>query len=467
MVLCSGMRSVRAFRLVVVGAMALATLAAPATAGAVTTAEVPTRSAVSRAAGSDDGFEARAARAVRALPGMWWYDALKVRRAHKQATGRGVTIALIDGPLDPSIPELQGQQVTAARGYCDGRPEVASGRVAHHATSMAALMGGSGRGTGPGGAGIAGIAPDAMVRVYSVYDEVRGPDTETIERLDCRAPNDVKTLPENVAGAIRDAVRDGAKVICIPLSFSATEGTIDAIASAYARGAVVVSSAGNEGEAIDYPASEGGVVPVGAVDRHARVWRWSNRDDFSMVTAPGVNMSAGGYVGGEWDSTEVWSGTSGSAALVAGALASVAEKYPDASGKQLLRHVVYRSGADERLNWSVEYGFGIVAVNRMLAVDPGRWRDSDPLAHVLAADFIGSGYDELTGSPPVRWSPRSAGREREPPDGEALGWAVPVGIAGAVLVVLAGLAFVAVRRRTRVAGPARPVARVGSSGQGG
>ena len=85
----------------------LTTLVTTAVAGAVV---LPTLTAGPAAAGSLGDWQR----------GQWWVDATKLTTWHQQGiTGKGVTIALLDGPVATGVPELQGQDVQPTASLCD------------------------------------------------------------------------------------------------------------------------------------------------------------------------------------------------------------------------------------------------------------------------------------------------------------------------------------------------------------
>ena len=97
----------------------------------------------------------------------WWYSALGLEKAHRETTGTGVKIAVIDEAIDPTAPELRGANVKLGKD-CDGnRVKPATGTKADHGTAVTTLISGTGRGTGPGGLGIRGVAPGAQVTFYA------------------------------------------------------------------------------------------------------------------------------------------------------------------------------------------------------------------------------------------------------------------------------------------------------------
>jgi len=153
-----------------------------AVAGLVGTVGATPATAAARSGFGGPGGTERYAGAGRAedwQAGQWWVDKSKLKERHAQGlTGHGVDIALIDGPVNTSIPELAGQDVRPTFSTCDEStkedgPLTTDGPLddtSFHTTSMAALLVGNGKGTGPGGAGITGVAPGATLRTYSIFN---------------------------------------------------------------------------------------------------------------------------------------------------------------------------------------------------------------------------------------------------------------------------------------------------------
>ena len=159
-------------------------------------------------------------RRTRWTTGSGGATAMGVDELHRTGAGQGVTVAVIDGPIDSSVPELRGpgrvlEHRVPDAGRATGRPPRARVAAADHATSMASLIVGSGKGTAAGGRGIAGIAPRATLRHYAVLYA----KTTDGGRDGCRL--DDPGLDQSgaaTARAIRQAVEDGARVLSISLS---------------------------------------------------------------------------------------------------------------------------------------------------------------------------------------------------------------------------------------------------------
>jgi hypothetical protein len=64
---------------------------------------------------------------------------------------------------------------------------------------------------------------------------------------------------------------------------------------------------------------------------------------------------------------------------VAGALALVKSKYPEATGNQLIQHLIHFDTDPESYAYSDDLGFGVISLRNMLANDPTGWPDVNPL----------------------------------------------------------------------------------------
>jgi subtilisin family serine protease len=79
-----------------------------------------------------------------------------IEDAHRLATGRGVSIAIIDSAVDASHPDLHGR-VRVARNFVDEVPEPRSGEV--HGTAIAGIIASAANNR----IGIVGVAPDVSI----------------------------------------------------------------------------------------------------------------------------------------------------------------------------------------------------------------------------------------------------------------------------------------------------------------
>lgn len=329
----------------------------------------------------------------------WWYQLMHIADAQRQVTGKGVTVAMIDATINLAPPELQGADISLRRD-CYGHPvRQRPGSEQFHGTAMAGLIVGNGRGNGPGGGGVLGVAPDARLLFYG---------TDTAPSAAGKAPFTECTGWDDDS-LVRAAVRAGADIITVSMGENAPVPPLrKAIAWAIRRGVVVVAASGDTGGAhadssIEYPAGFPGVVAVNAVDRHARPWSGnpppSHTDfrgwSFPVISAPGVHVNALGWFDGHWDSNGFVVGTSPATAIVAGCLALVKQKYPEATGRQLVQQLIHYTGGTRAYGWDPKYGFGIVSVTKMLQHDPTKWPDVNPLLrgpYAAVKDFPMSSY---------------------------------------------------------------------------
>jgi subtilisin family serine protease len=295
---------------------------------------------------------------------------MHVDRAHRQTEGAGVRVALIDNALDPSVPELRGQDVRL-RAVCRGdrvRP-VHGLAQSDHGTSMASLIVGSGRGDAAGGRGIPGVAPEATLLFYGVDANPRTP------RLNCTSAQ--------IATLIDAAVRDRADIISMSLDMVADDKLSVSVQRALSSGTLIVASAVNTATnpTSQYPAAYPGVLAVGAVNEHDRLWRLSPRNQYAAVAAPGVEIGAGAVSPRtqKWTSMYYGTGTSHATAITTGSLALLKSEYPKATGDQLAQQLIHTATGPGGFSWKAGYGFGLVDLPKMLASNPAQWPNKNPL----------------------------------------------------------------------------------------
>ncbi len=188
-----------------------------------------------------------------------------------------VKVAIVDSGLDLTHPELQ-DRVVDSRSFVGGDVTDRQGHGTFVAGMIAAAIDGQ---------GVAGIAFPAQLLIAKVV----------------RADGTIS--PEAEAKAIRWAVDSGARVINLSLGglrdpLDARHDTYseleqDAVAYAYANGAVVVAAVGNSDQApvtpwsyASYPAALPHVIGVSALSQDGSVPEFSNRDAvYNDIAAPG------------------------------------------------------------------------------------------------------------------------------------------------------------------------------------
>jgi hypothetical protein len=184
-----------------------------------------------------------------------------------------------------------------------------------------------------------------------------------------------------VSDGIYTAVDGGAKVLSLSLGTSTSSSILqDAINYAISQGVTVVASAGNDGNgAISYPAAYPGVVAVGSIDATGQRATFSDYGPQLDLMAPGVGLdtvTTGGNM--------TFSGTSASAPLVAGAIASLMSTNPGMTGEQAVTMLTqYADFAGPVTGGSTNefYGAGTIDLGRVLN------RTNPTYADVAVADM--------------------------------------------------------------------------------
>ena len=276
----------------------------------------------------------------------------------KGYTGKGVTIALLDGEINTAAPELAGATII------DKSPcTVTSGPFSKsHGTALASLLVSKAY----------GAAPEATLLSYrtsfSLQDDQSGSD--------CTIRNGIAI--EDPASLINHAISDGAQIISISSTDrDSTDATKWAIARANAQGVIIVSSVGNEGkdETLDSYSKWSGVVGVSAIDTTGKVASYSSWGSGVTVAAIGGPIVAHDYGTNTNISAE---GTSNSAPLVAGFLALAKQKWPNATSNQLLQ-LLTKTARTDQSGWNTYIGYGAVDPGAMINTDPSQYPDENPL----------------------------------------------------------------------------------------
>jgi subtilisin family serine protease len=377
----------------------------------------------------------------------WWFSVLHLADAHKKTTGKGVTIAVIDTAVDTDVPDLKGADIEFGA-PCEPHDAKSLPRIhdvaANHGTAMTTIIAGQGKGNAAGGSGITGVAPDATIRFYN-----SDPDPRQTKK-DC---DELDTI-----SLFQQAIRDGVDII----SFSATNtfGMEGTIRDAVAAGIVVVAGAGEPDEAISSPASIPGVVSVLAVDKKAQPWKHnphmqptnaaeSWKFGFPVISAPGVEVPAGAMdKSGAWTSAYPRTGTSDATALVSGLIALLKSAHPQATGNQLIQHLIHYT-SDKNVDWDVRYGFGIASITKMLRHDPTQWPDVNPLLEgpeQAIADFAAGRETAKAPTPTPKPDESPASAPADSDGGGQPGWIWPTGAIGTLVIIAA--AVIARRRHT-------------------
>lgn len=319
--------------------------------------------------------------------GLWYFDALNVAAAQDAGfTGRDVTIAVIDSPYNPDVPTLAAAKIQTQAAMCyrqDGsvlEPISGAFEDSFHGTNVLSMIVGSGAGY-EGQRGVKGVAPDATILFYAAGDGDVG----------CYTKDGVED-PSSFARAITAAVDAGADIISLSASTDRGPEEFDAIVKALNAGVLLVMSITNQLSFEDTPGISisgfNGVVAVQAVDKAGRLPTYTDLgvqkpaiDPDTEVVAPGVDVLTQGTES-SWRDQALRSGSSWSTPIVAGFLADVSQKYPDATANQILQSLVSNAGGHNGVpsfDSASGFGWGSASLTNMLAADPSQYPDVNPL----------------------------------------------------------------------------------------
>ncbi|WP_026936555.1 S8 family peptidase [Gulosibacter molinativorax] len=336
---------------------AVATPASMTPANATSTPTLPNPSAAPDAPSADDG--------------LWYYTDTGVAEIHDSGiTGEGVTIAIIDSPINLDVPDLAGARIHPRTDQlCPGFTGVEATERARHSTAMASLLVGNGAGIVEE-PGVLGVAPDAEILHYAVLG---------VAVNECDAP---------LADLVTDAVEQGADILNLSIAYDSPNDAQKAIDVALAAGLVVNVAVQNQSsDRLDLLSGMPGVVSIENVDQGG------NPDEFS-VTGPGLDLLAPGVgirmLRTDFSGYELDDGTSPATAWVSGVFALAKSEWPDATGNQLIQAAI-RSTTPEPTTASTELpprtdssGYGRLDPRILLATDPSQFPDENPLLEVGA-----------------------------------------------------------------------------------
>lgn len=228
---------------------------------------------------------------------------LRVRAAHRRATGRGVRVAVVDTGVDFSHPDLV-ERVVGVRDFVSRGSRGDSSFTADvHGTGIAGVIAASAN----NGVGIVGVAPQAEILALKTC----WPTTEDPRKASC----DSYTL----AQGLDFAIDQGARVINLSLTGPRDPLLARLVGAAIERGITVVAASDGR-RAPGFPASEAGVLGIGTVPTDSLPGV-----EGASLTAPGVDILT--TIPGE--GYDFLSGSSLAAAHVSGVVALLLERSPD------------------------------------------------------------------------------------------------------------------------------------------
>ena len=275
----------------------------------------------------------------------------------KGYTGKGVTIAMIDGPVDTSAPELVGANITV-KTPCEYEASQASRT---HATAIASILVSKNY----------GLAPDATLVAYSMPSEG--------EKISGECKKDESGLKRTASAQFEMAMNDGAQII----SYSSSDRNHHskelkwAIARAMARGVIIVGPMGNDAKDENdvSVAWWSGTVGVSAIDASGQLASYSSWGQGVVAAGVGGPVKARDYEAG---GVKDMQGTSFATPVVAGQIALARSRWPQATPNQILQLVTH-SGSNNGA-WNQYTGYGALSLDGLLGSDPSQYPDENPLA---------------------------------------------------------------------------------------
>ena len=257
-----------------------------------------------------------------------------VEVARLRTGGRGVTIGMIDTPIDINHDALHGDiQRIELIPAGDERNRLHGTEVAGIIISKNPRI---------------GIAPEARLIAISAFS------------TNANNPDERSSNSGLVARALELAMREGVQVLNLSFAGGADPLVDKLVQAAIQKGIIVVASAGNGGPGAQpaYPAALPGVIAVTAVDKGESVFKRANRGDYIDLAAPGVGILTTAPRG----AYQVSSGTSLATAHVTGVIALLKSLNPNFNPETLNRTATDLGipGRDQ------DYGYGLINTARAI-----------------------------------------------------------------------------------------------------
>lgn len=288
---------------------------------------------------------------------------IRAEAAWKEAPllGKNTIVAVIDQGVDFNHEDLPTVIDGYTVGNVNGKGEPANSTIEDtkaHGVACAGIIGAANNSLG-----IRGIASRSQILPINIFPTTSNQHTTDME----------------IAKAIRWASERADILSCswghpYLSSVSIHEAIKDALTNGRnGKGCVIVCASGNDAQTINgiaYPASEAGVISVGAVDRSGKIWDFSQRGEGLTLVAPSGNgnsssdivttdrMGVLGYTDGNY--TEHFGGTSAACPQVAGVAALMLSLNPDLTATEV-KEILQNTATDlGDTGYDTTYGYGLV-----------------------------------------------------------------------------------------------------------
>ncbi|MBX3565258.1 MAG: S8 family serine peptidase [Sphingomonas sp.] len=291
---------------------------------------------------------------------------------NRGGTGSGIRVGIVDSGIDLQSEEFGDCSGGIGTGTCrilsSSRSTAGNTTIddeGGHGTAVAFTIAGR-----RNDAGTHGVAFDAQLII------ARADSPGSCKTASTTADDGGCSFSDGAIAAGLDAARTGgARVVNISLGGSAPNANlIQAIDRATTAGIVIVMSAGNDGPgaanpdaftapATDPAVSRGLIIIAGSVDSNDVISNFSNR----AGTSAQVYLAAVGERVRAPDENNVpflWSGTSFSAPQIAGAVALLAQAFPNLTGAQIVQLLLTTARDAGAAGTDPIYGRGILDLTR-------------------------------------------------------------------------------------------------------
>ena len=263
-------------------------------------------------------------------------DLVNLSQLMGRSSGRSeIGIALIDGPVLVTHPDLARENIRELRSRLGGSCALAQSRACVHGTLVAGMLSARRGSVAPA------ICPDCTLFLRPIFPEL----TETNGAMPSATPHEL-------AEAIIDSVDAGARVLNLSAalaepSSNGERNLTQALDYAASREVISVAAAGNQGilgnSAVTRHPS---VIPVSACDLDRRPLDGSNLGNGigqRGLMAPGVSVTSLGTHG----NPQTFSGTSAAAPFVTGTIALLWSQFPESTASEI-RFAVTQAVATRR-----------------------------------------------------------------------------------------------------------------------